>query len=103
METGRPLGTASGSSDTLPPVQQLWEAGQTHHPFLSSLLLLDPELHPFLSLCPHWKMGWCPAELEEGSTGSLWTDKMGTWVNFVYQKKTMQTEGHKRGTLYYDR
>lgn len=71
--------TASGNSDTLPPVQQPWAARRTHHLplllLLFSLLPLQPELHPSLSPSPRWKMGWCPEGLEEGSTASLWTER----------------------------
>lgn len=86
---GTPPATASGSSDTLPPVQQPWAARRTRHPPLFllpfSLLPLQLELHPSLSPSPQWRMGWCPGGLEEASTASLWTERMKSWVNlFLY-------------------
>lgn len=79
-ERDTPRETASGSSDTLPPVLPPSAVRRTRRllRLLSSLLPLRP--CPFLSPSPRWKRGWCPGELEGGNTGSLWADRTETLV-----------------------
>lgn len=77
-ETDTPPATASGNSGKLLPGLQLSGVRQTRHPpplpHAPSARPLHPELHPSPCLCPcpRWRKGWCPAEPEGESTGSLW-------------------------------